>query len=70
MESPEIRRSLFDSEKSMGWTDIDLELVLQDIFEPVDFRRPEEARKFFKFHISQLHFSLLAGHVYRFVYLL
>ena len=58
MESPEIRRSLFDSEESMGWTYVDLELVLKDKFEPADF------------HISRLLLSFLAGHVYKFVYLL
>ena len=42
MKIPEIRRSLFVSEESMGWTDIDLELALQDIFEPVDFQHAEE----------------------------
>ena len=56
MESPEIRRSLFDSEESTGWTDVDLELTLQDMFQPVDFHRTEEVRNFFKFHVSQLFF--------------
>ena len=68
MKSPEIRRSLFESEESMGWTNIDLELALQDMFEPVDFHCAEEIRNFFKFYIS--HFSSLAGHVYRFIYLI
>ena len=70
MESSETRRSLLDSEEGMGWTDIDLELALQDIFEHVDFHRAEEVRNILKFHLSQLFFSSLAGHVYRFVYLL
>ena len=63
MESPEIRRYLFESEESIGWTDIDLELALQDMFEPVDFYRPEEVRNFLKFHISQRLLTSLAGHV-------
>ena len=44
MKSPEIRRSLLDSEGSIGWTDIDLELALQDMFEPVDFHLTEEVK--------------------------
>ena len=70
MKSPEIRSSLFYSEKSMGWTDVDLEIVFQYLFEPVNFHSAEEVRKFFKFHISQLLFSSLAEHVSRLVYLL
>ena len=31
MEDPEIRRSLFDSDETMGLADIDLELALQDV---------------------------------------
>ena len=42
MECPEIRHSFFDSEESMGWTDIDLELALKDMFEPVDFHLTEK----------------------------
>ena len=52
MKSPEIRRSLFDSKESIVWVDIDQELALQDLFEPVHFHRTEEVRNFFKFHIS------------------
>ena len=52
----------------MGWADIDLELVIQDMFGPAYFHRAEEVKRFFKFHINQLLFSFLAGHVNRFVY--
>ena len=51
------KRSLFDSEESMRWTDIDLELALQDMFVPADFHRAEEVRNFFQFHISKILFS-------------
>ena len=70
MKSPEINCFLFDSEKTMGWTDINPEIALQDMFEPVDFHHVEEVRNLFKFHIGQLLFSSLAGNIYRFVYLL
>ena len=68
--SPEIIRSLLDSEESMREADIDQELAIQDMFEPVDSHRAEEVRNLFKLHISQFLFSSLAGYVYRFVYLL
>ena len=70
MESPEIRRTLLDGEESLGWAGIDLELAIQYMFETLDFHHAKEVRNFFKFKISQLLFSSLAGHVYRFVYLL
>ena len=44
--------------------------MFEDMLKPVDFHCAAEVRNFFKFHISQLPFSSLAGHVYRFVYLL
>ena len=53
----------------MGWTDINPELALQDMFEPVDFHHVEEIKNLFKFHMSQLLFSSLAGNIYRFAYL-
>ena len=43
-QTTEIRRSLLDSERSIGWTDIDLQLALQDMFEPVDFHLTEEVK--------------------------
>ena len=70
MENPEIWRSLFDSDETMGLADINLELALQDMFELVDFHRAEEVRNLFKFHISQRLFSSLTVHVYRFAHLL
>ena len=43
--------------------------MFENMVEPVDFHCAAEVRNFFKFHISELLFSSLAGHVYGFVYL-